>query len=56
MNTCIERSKKRMFLRDLERASVALAFWAQQRFEYDDWSIADVKLHIKNAMKICERD
>ena len=56
MNACIERFKKRMFVRDLETVSAALAFWAQQRFEYDDWSIDDVKLHIKNAMKIVERD
>lgn len=56
MNACMERSKKRMFVRKLETVSAALAFWAQQRFEYDEWSIDDVKLHIKNAMDVCDRD
>lgn len=56
MNACMERSKKRMFVRKLETVSAALAFWAQQRFEYDEQSIDDVKLHIMNAAKLAGKE
>lgn len=55
MATAMERSKQRMFVDKLAKVSGALAIWAQERF-MNDWSIADVKLHIKNAMEVCERD
>jgi hypothetical protein len=54
MTTCMERSKQRMFVRELETVSGALAIWAQERF-LNDWSIEDVKAHILNAAKLAGR-
>lgn len=55
MNACMERSKQRMFVKELEKVSGALAVWAQERF-LNDWSLDDVKLHISNAMVVCGRE
>lgn len=55
MASAMERSKQRMFVRELETVSGSLAIWAQERF-LNDWSIEDVKLQIKEAMKVCGRE
>lgn len=48
-------ASERAFVRELETVSSALAVWAQEQIA-KGWTIADVKLVIKNAMTICNRD
>ena len=46
---------QRIFIKELETVSTSLAIWAQNCFE-NDWSLIDVKLHLRDAAKLCCRD
>lgn len=48
------RQKQQEFVAELETVAGSLAIWAKEKFEEDDWSIADVKFALKNAARICD--
>lgn len=52
----MNRDQKHLFIKELETVSTSLAQWAQYRLFAEDWSIEDVKVAIRNAMKVCERE
>lgn len=56
MASAMERSKQRIFISEISSASGALAVWVQDKLFVDNWSIDDVKIAIKSAMKVCERE
>ena len=49
------KEDQRNFREELSKVSVSLSVWAMEKFQ-DGWSIADVKLHLRNAAKECGRD
>ena len=53
--TMKQRIDTRAFIRELETVSVELAIWAESKYQ-DGWSKEDIKIQIKNAMKICGKD